>query len=279
MAGVYKLNKSLTRGSMAGLFDVLNTLSSLVTSAVYPNGTGLPSVTGKQVTIQQGFPIRTQQDIDLLAGYSHVSVYPTSKERVVTKYQRDYQPLTSTPATLTTTVSGQTVTIGGTVSTPQAVILIVNKIGYGYQVQNNDTLNTIAASLAALIPGATATGNVITITGAYSIIGRLSTPYTAGEELCRVDRVFEIIISSPNPTDRATLINAIDVAMKLNYRITLSDGFTGMVFYADTRVDDMLEKQGEYQGILDYTIQYPTTLINIFTGIADPYVNSITATS
>jgi len=264
---------------MAGLFDVLNTLSSLVTSAVYPNGTGLPSVTGKQVTIQQGFPIRTQQDIDLLAGYSHVSVYPTSKERVVTKYQRDYQPLTSTPATLTTTVSGQTVTIGGTVSTPQAVILIVNKIGYGYQVQNNDTLNTIAASLAALIPGATATGNVITITGAYSIIGRLSTPYTAGEELCRVDRVFEIIISSPNPTDRATLINAIDVAMKLNYRITLSDGFTGMVFYADTRVDDMLEKQGEYQGILDYTIQYPTTLINIFTGIADPYVNSITATS
>lgn len=279
MDGVYKLNKSLTRGSMAGLFDVLNTLASLVTTAVYPSGTGQPSVTGKQVTIQQGFPIRTQQDIDLIAGYSHVSVYPTSKERPVTKYQRDYQPLTMTAPTLTVTVSGQTATIGGTISTPQAVILIVNKIGYGYQVQNTDTLNSIATNLAALIPGATATGNVITILSAYSLVGRLSTPYTAGEELRRVDRVFQIIIASPNPTDRAALINAIDVYLMLNYRITLSDGFTGMVFYADTRVDDMLEKQGEYQAILDFTIQYPTTLISTFTGIADPYVNSITATS
>lgn len=260
---------------MPGLFSVLTTLASQVTTAVYPNGTGMPSVTGKQVTIQQGYPIRTQQDVDLVAGFSHVSVYPTTKERVVTKYERIYQSITQTAPTLTLTVSGITVTVGGIVSTPQAVVIIVNRKGYGYQVQSTDTLNNIATNTAALIPGATATGNVISIPSAFKIVTNISTPYTAGEELCRVDRIFEIVIVSPNPTDRSTLTDAIDVFMKLNYRVTLADQFVGMVFYNDTKVDDMLEKSAVYKTILEYTIQYPTTLINTFTTISDPFANIV----
>jgi LysM repeat protein len=261
---------------MPGLFDVLATLAAQVTTACYPNGTSSPSVTGKQITIQQGFPIRVQQDIDLTAGHSHVYVYPTTKERVVTKFQRDFQPLTLTASTLTATVSGITVTIGGSVSTPQAVMVINNGTGYGYQVQSGDTLNSIATNVAALIPGASAVGPVITIPGSHSLIARIATNYSASEELARVERVFDIFIVSPNPTDRATILNAIDVYLKINFRIVGSDNFYLLLFYQDQPVIDMLEQEYVYKGILQYMVQYPTTVTNNYTTITDPFINSLT---
>jgi hypothetical protein len=260
---------------MPGLFDVLNTLATQVTTACYPNGTGMPSVTTRQISIEQGFPIRTQEDVDMDAGYSHVYIYPTNKERVVTKFQRDFQGLTKTASTLTATVLNNTVTIGGTVSTPQAMMVISNGIGYGYQVQTLDTLTTIATALALLIPNATSLGTVITITQSNSLIARVATNYTAAAEISRVERVFSIYVISPSPTDRATILNAVDVFMKLNFRIVGSDNFYMLLFYQDQPVTDMLEHEEVFKGQLDYMVQYPTTVTNNYTSITDPFINSI----
>ena len=259
---------------MATLLQVLQTLTSLVSTACYPNGTGMPSVTTKQISIESGFPIRTQQDLDLGSGFSHVYVYPTDKERVVTKFQRIYQPIAAVPATIVLTVNGNNVTVTGTVSLPQAVMIIINGIGYGYPLVSNDTLDSIAANTAALIPDATANGNVITILNQYSLIARVTTAYTAAEELSRVDRVFGIYIVSNNFIDRSTIIDAVDVFLKENYRITLPDNFVGMVFYNDTVIHDDLEQYTVFKGWLNYTIQYPTTLMNSFTSITDPFAIS-----
>jgi len=262
---------------MPGLFDVLNTLATEVTTACYPNGTSSPSVTGKQISIEQGFPIRTQEDVDMDAGYSHVYLYPTSMERVVTKFQRDYQLLNLSPATLLLIVSGNKVTVTGIVSIPQAVMIINNGIGYAYQVQSGDTLDAIAANAASLIPGASASNNIITISGSYSLAARVATNYSAGEELARIERKFQIVVISPNPTDRATILNAVDVYLKQNFRIVGSDDFYLLLFYQDTPVTDMLEHEEVYKGTLEYIVQYPTTYIQNFTTIADPFVNSLTA--
>lgn len=259
---------------MATLLQVLQTLTSLVATACYPNGTSMPSVTTKQISIESGFPIRTQQDLDLGSGFSHVYVYPTDKERVVTKFQRIYQPMTKTAATIVLTVSGNNVTVTGTISVPQAVMIIVNGVGYGYQILSNDTLDSIASNTAALIPNATASGNIIMIPNQYSLIARVTTAYTATEELSRVDRIFGIYVVSPNFTDRSTIIDAMDVFLKENYRITLPDNFVGMVFYNDTIIHDDLEQYTVYKGWLNYTIQYPTTLTNAFTSITDPFAVS-----
>jgi len=258
---------------MPSLDSVRTTVATMVENAVYPNGTSSPSVINVPVTVMEGFPIRTDLDITVLAGNGFVSVFETNKERVVTTFQRIFQPITQTPATLTATVSGKTVTIGGTVSVPQAVMVVVNDTGYGYQVLSNDTLNSIASKTAALIPGATANNNVITVSSAYDLQANIATPYSAGEELSRVDREFMISCWTNNPTDRATLGAAIDVYMKMNYRVTLSDNFVGQVFYSHQNQIDSLEKSEIYRMDLFYIIQYPTTFIESFTTITDPFAN------
>jgi hypothetical protein len=261
---------------MPDLSQVLTTVTLLVQEAVYPNGTSQPSVAGVQVSIEEGWPIRSNLDKDLAAGYAHVSVFPTNKERVVTKFERTFQPNTLTPATLTAVVSGQTITIGGTVSIPQAVMVIVNgqaAQGYGYQVLITDTLDSIAAGIAALIPGASAVGAVVTVPSAFDLVARIATQYTASEELSRQERVFMISVWSPTPEIRYLLGSAIDVTFKENYRIVLSDNYFGQVFYDHVEEIDMLEQEIIYRRDLFYNVQYPTTVTNSYTTITDPYTN------
>jgi hypothetical protein len=259
---------------MPGLFEVLSTLSQEVAIACYPNGTLLPSVTTRQITIESAEgPIRGQEDFDMVAGYSHVYVYPDAKERNVTKFERIFQPMIKSEATIILTVENDTVTISGTVEIPQAVMIVNNGIGYGYQILAGDTLNDIAVKTAALIPGAIAVDNVITIPDSHSLIARVATNYTAAEEIGRIERVFNINIVSPTPADRSTILNAIDVYLKLNYRIIGSDNFYLLLFYQDTKVTDQLSQERVYKATLQYMIQYPITFTSNFTTITHPYVN------
>lgn len=262
---------------MPDISSVLTTVTQNLVTPIYPNGTGQPSIVGVQVTIGEGWPIRTQLDKDLQAGNAHVSVFPTTQERVVTKFERIYQPSTLTAPTIVLTTSGTNqITITGTVSIPQSVMAIVNGTGYAYGIVQGDTLDTIATNWAAVIPNATAMGNVITITQAYSLKALVSTPYTAAQEIARMERVFMISCWCPSPTIRATLGAAIDVYMKENYRIQLADNFWGQVFYSHLDEIDMLEKSLIYRRDLNYIIQYPTTITNNYVTVADAYVNSIT---
>lgn len=262
---------------MADLSQVRDTIAQNLNTPIYPNGTSKPSITGSNVAIVSGWPVRTNLDLRLQANTPVVSVYPKNQERVVTKFQRIYAPNTATAATLTATAVGNKVTIGGTVSLPQAVMVIYNGNGYSYQVQLGDTLTTIATALALLIPNATSLGAVITVLSPYQLIGRISTDYTASEELARVDRVFMITIWAPDENTRFILGNAIDVYMKLNYRIPIpADNYFAQVFYHSTDDFDDLDKSLIYRRDLLYTVQYATTLTNDFTSISDPFVESLT---
>lgn len=259
---------------MADLSQVLTTLTLQVAQAVYPNGTSQPSVAGVQVTVEEGWPISTQLDKDLALGYAHISVFPTNKERVVTKFERQYQPNTLTAATLVATVSGQTITISGTVIIPQAVMVIVNgqtAQGYGYQVLINDTLSSIAAGIAVLIPGASAVGTVVTVPSAFDLVARIATNYTASEELGRQERVFMISVWAPTPNIRYLLGSAIDILFRQNYRIVLPDNFYAQVYYDHVEEIDILEQQLIYRRNLLYNVQYATTVTNNYTTITDPY--------
>ncbi|MFD2271831.1 hypothetical protein ACFS07_13365 [Undibacterium arcticum] len=100
---------------MADLTDVGSALVALIAQTVYPNGTGQASVANTGVRIYQGWPNPQQLDADLKLGICHVSVYPRTEERNVTRYSKDWQQLSVNTPTLTLTISGQTVTVGGTV--------------------------------------------------------------------------------------------------------------------------------------------------------------------
>lgn len=262
---------------MADLSQVRDTIAQNLVTPIYPNGTSQPSIANLPVTIVSGWPIRTNLDKELQLGHAMVSVYPMRQERPVTKFQRNYLPNTATPPTLVATVGHYTVTITGTVTVPQVIMVIANKVGYAYKVLITDTLNTIAAGVASLIPGASSTNNVIFLPQSYySIVANISTNYTASLELARMDRLFMITVWTIDEPSRFLIGQAIDIYMKENYRIPMPDNFFAQVFYHNTEDTDMLEKSLIYRRDLNYTIQYATTLTNNFTSISDAFVESVT---
>jgi hypothetical protein len=234
---------------MADLSDVLTTLYNMAVTAVYPNGTGQPSVAGIPVRISMGWPQPASLDADLLNNIARVSLFPVGgASRNTTRYERQWQ----------------TVTVGGTVSTPQTCHLIVNKIDYFYAVTADDTLDTIAVNLAAQIPGASVLENVITLSNAYSIIGRVSTSGTSAMEIARQEQMFQITIwapaNAPGYTARQALGNAIKIAFDYTYRITLPDQFVGHLYYQRTLENDSLQLAQAYRRDLFYCVEYPTTI-------------------
>jgi flagellin-like hook-associated protein FlgL len=75
----------------------------------------------------------------------------------------------STASGLTMAISGQTVTIGGTVGTPQSASVTVGSTTYSYAIQASDTTSTIASGLASVLTTAgitsSASGSVLTVGG------------------------------------------------------------------------------------------------------------------
>lgn len=251
---------------MSELSQVLSTITNFVEQAVYPNGTGQPSVAGVQVTIESGWPIRSQLDTDLKAGYAHVSVYPTNQERVVTKFGREFESNTFSAPTIITTVSYisgiPVVTLSGTITLPEAVLVIADNITYSYRVLNTDTLNSICVALGNLIPGASVIGTAITLNSNFKAIARVSSNWTASQELSRQERIFRITCWAPNDPIRSALAGAIDITMKQNYRMPMPDNYYAQVFYSHQDDIDNLEKSIVYQRVLYYIVQYATTVVN-----------------
>jgi hypothetical protein len=261
---------------MADLSDVMTVLVNLAQTAVYPNGTNSPSVAGIDVRIFSGWPIPANLDSDLKAGKANVSVYPTSMERNTTRFETNWQISTVNASTLTLTVSNSNIlTVGGTVSVPQTCMVIVNGTGYAYAVQANDTLNTIASGISALIAGSSATGAVVTIPSAHILTANLSVTGTSIKEVKRQERVFATTVWAPTDAIRTSLASAIDILFAATIRIILPDNFYAHIKYHASHQTDIVEKYVCYKRDLMYAIDYATTQTELDYTIADSYMNSI----
>ncbi|MDE2468746.1 MAG: hypothetical protein KGL35_08385 [Bradyrhizobium sp.] len=251
---------------MADISDVSTSLVAIIAGALYPNGTSQPSVVGAPVAVYPGWPTASQLDADL-AGFSngqggrlHVTVFPTPTEKSEPAYRMDWQALTINAATLTATISGQTVTLSGTVSTPQNVALLVDNAGYVYPVQPADTLTTIATALAALVPGATSSGAVITVpNGAKLTAARTGGSGTMQRELRRQMRVMQITAWADTPANRDALAQAVDAALSAIPRFVLADQTQARLLYQSGRQIDDQSKANLYRRDLMYSVEYSTT--------------------
>ena len=151
---------------MADVSDVESVLVTTLAQTIFPNGTGQPSIVGAGCKIFRGWPIPKKLDDALAAGKINVSVVAQDNETNTTRYPRDWEEFPFTTPALTLTVAGNTITVGGTVSSPLNAAAIVNRKAYVYPVQPSDTLTTIATGLAALINvdiPAVSSGQVISI--------------------------------------------------------------------------------------------------------------------
>lgn len=254
---------------MADTSDVENAFVTLVAATVYPNGTGQPSIVNAGVKVFRGWPNSASLDTDLAAGAAQISIFPPEgMERNTTRYPREEADVAAPVHTVTATVNGNTVTIGGTISSPQNIIVACG-VGqsFSYAVQTNDTLALIATNLAALIaasfPGTAASGAVITVAGKPGILqARIAGQAQVWTRQSQQEKTYWITCWCPTPAMRDVLAPAIDVALKQLDWINLADGSRGRLRYASSRVSDEAQKVQIYRRDLVYTVEYETATVS-----------------
>jgi hypothetical protein len=250
---------------MADIIDVQNAIVAIIAQKLYPNGIGQPSEIVNPVKIYPGWPQANTLDDDLAAATPtcHVSVFPTQIERNTTRYPKQYQDLSINAATLTLTINGQQVTVGGAQPVTfysQNVMVSAGGSEYAYATNSSDTLTSIATALAVLIPGATNTGPVITIPNGVPIrTVRVGSPGVSIRELRRQERVFMVTIWAPIPALRDQMAAIIDVAFAAIEFLTLADQTAGRLIYRNSFVTDQLQKAMLYRRDLNYSVEYATT--------------------
>ncbi|AZG14936.1 hypothetical protein [Cupriavidus pauculus] len=248
---------------MAGLAEVSAALVARIAQIVYPNGTGQLPIAGQAIKIYGGWPTPDQLAKDLKAGKQHISVFPRTVKYLQSAKSK-WRTITPAVHTISLTVVGQTVTVGGTVSTPQNASLVVDGRAYPYAVQAGDTLASIATALAALVAAdqaATSVGTVVTIPGAHAISQRVGGRAIRTRDVRRQDQEFLISVWANCFETRDPLGDAVDAGLARIDRLDLPDGS-----YANLRSrplsnpwDDDGQKEGVYRRNLSCWVEFPTT--------------------
>lgn len=258
---------------MADVIDVQNALVALIEQTIYPNGTSQPSavvVNSASVAckVYPGWPMPAQLDADLLAGLANISVFTTTTERNTTRYPKVWEPFSKTAATLTLTISGQQIIVGGVMPSPFSahnMALIVGGKSYVYAVQATDTLASIAAALAAQVavdfPGTTSSAETVTLpTGAVPTAARVGTTGTVIKEVRRQERGFQITIWVNSPAAREAIAALIEPILADTSFLTLADGTAARLVYKGSPITDGGQKENLYRRDLLYTVEYATTM-------------------
>jgi hypothetical protein len=248
---------------MADQSDVENALVALVADAIYPNGTGSPSLPAADCRIYRGWPNSAALNADLAAGRINVTVIPQGEPgRNTTRFSQQGPTLQVQP-TLTVSQSGTSVTIGGIAGNGQLAGILVNSSSYVYCTQGGDTLETVAANLATAVRAdwiVNLSGPTLMIPGASYVLARAVSGSSDMREVRRQEQRFRITCWCPTPTTRDISASAIDAMLASFQFIALSDGSQGRLQYHGTLVFDQSQDALLYRRDLLYDVEYPTMI-------------------
>lgn len=254
---------------MADVSDVTATLAGLISNAVYPNGTGQASVSGKDIIIYPGWANPQRLDDDLLISKAHINIYPRAEETIIEHYNPEWQVLSKQTATMTAIATANTVTLSGTITAGHNLSLLINGTDYSYTCQANDTLTTVATAMASL-SGGSSVGSVITYSNPHSLVARVGVKGSVIRELRRQNRVFQIVIWCNAPAQRDVISNAVDKALTIQKNITLADGSSGKLRYKSSPMTDDLQKDTLFRRDFLYSVEYATTETQTATAVTIP---------
>lgn len=263
---------------MADLSDVGNVLAGLIGGFIYPNGTGAPSAAGLPVKVYPGWPDPASLDADMAAGSAHVSIFPHPTGRNTTRYSGDWKTTAAPTQTLAASVNGNTITISGTVATPQTVAVIANGSPFVYAVQVSDTLNSIAAALATLIAaqiaGTTSAGAVITLPSSARIAAaRISAAGTVARVVRSQEHSVQVTVWAPSPAARVQVAMAFDALLSDLRFLSMPDGFGARFVYSNSYDTDRLAKSTAYRRDTLYSVDFATTIAQQAAQIAVEQLN------
>lgn len=256
---------------MADVSDVENALVALVSNVIHPAGASGQATIGAPCEIARGWPNKVKLSAALNTGKVMATIYAVpNMERLTTRFQREWQTITPQAVTLTANVVGNTVTIGGAVSAaPQVVAVSTGGLAYTYLVQPTDTLLTIAASLAAAIPGASVPyGSVVYVGFPSKLTAAVSGIGSEMRELRRQERTFQVCLWCPTPAIRDKVGALVDAAFAQISLLAMPDGSAANIKYARTYTTDGEQNENLYRRDIIYAVEYATTQTIVGYGVA-----------
>ena len=249
---------------MADLSDVEQSMLQQIVAAVYPVGVDQPSIVNETVKIYRGWPSVLGLNNDLSASVQSVTVFSDPKRtRETTRYPRIWREQPRPTPSLTLTVTDESVSIAGAGASGEVAGLLIDGAAFAIATTETDTPTTVAASFAALIPGASATGPTITISGASMIVARVETSGTVTLETRRQEQVVTVSTWCDKPLTRDALAAAIDLSFSSLTWVAFADGSAGLLSYVETIEIDTSENANLYRRDLLYRIEYPTIISRI----------------
>lgn len=265
---------------MADLSDIENALVSLITTAVYPNGTGAPSVITApgfaapiNCRIGAGWPNPGQLDADMAVGVPagsapvvNISVFPQpGMEKNTTRYTRKWHSITKPPSSMTMAVSGLVITIGGTATPGHFLTIHLGNNPFSVAAGPNDTIFTVATNFGTLMRAAgipvTVSATTIAVPAVYGgrIVLRSGAPGVVARELDRMMRRFIITVWAPNNSARVAVVRVVRPALSRVDFLPLPDGYVVELKF-DSEVDvDRTGKASVLCRDLLWWAEYPTT--------------------
>ena len=262
---------------MADLGDVLEALAALAADSLYPagavdaGGAALSSVAGPVVKIMRGTPFAKQLDADLRAGIVNVTVNERPGVwRVTTRLPMEWQVLSRQSPTISCLVVGTVLTLSGTVTPGQGVMLVVDGQPYAYQAVAGDDTASVTAALAALIQvdrPASSTGAMLTVPGAATMTARVVVQGTAIRPTRQQEAGVAVKLYAPSFASRDAVAAFVDSSFSAVARLGLPDGSVAMLRSSGTSYDDVPQKALTFVRTLFYQAEYSTTQVETETTI------------
>lgn len=259
---------------MADVYGIQNALVSLIAGVIYPNGTSNPSISGVTTYVYAGWPQPARLEQDLNASACHISVYPLSTEKKLTEsLGRPWRTLSTGVSGIVATVSGQQITLSGTVTTPTNINLFCDKQHHTYAVQQTDTLTTIATALAVQISGASNAGPVITLPAAAIFDIRIGSADTVGRILRRQEKDFQITVWAGSPGVRELAALAVDNGLSALTSLNMPDGSPTVIRYKRSLISDNAQSYLVYRHDMIFCVDFSSLQTAQATQVVAPTMN------
>jgi hypothetical protein len=255
---------------MADLSDVETAVLACVTGCIYPNGTDAPSSIGPSCRLYRGWPMSASLNADLAAGKVNITISPDSQPgRTTTRYAPQWSG-TSCACSVSANIMDCCVTFSGTVTSGIAIGLRIDSRAYSYRPLATDTLDIIAAVMAAQIQQdqiALASGATVTIPGATALAARTVSDSVSLQEIRRQERQIRVICWCSNPGLRDTASSVVDTGLAGQPFVVLEDGSSARITYEGTLVYDQSQNALLYRRDLLYMAEYPTMITGTMPGM------------
>jgi hypothetical protein len=235
------------------------------------------SISPINVYIAPGDFLKRNLDDGLRNGDAFISVFAVNgMTRNTTRLRRDYTYSIIDTPTITITVLGDTITIGGTITAGQVCMAIVNDVGYAVAAISTSTPTTLATALAALIPTATSIGPVITVPGVFNIVARISTGGTSRRILHTFESIFRVRVIASSHELREFIGDAAQLAIAEHVDSFGNEYYLDMpdLISASIRPNRIMEvNTNEFANAFArdylYLVEYHVVEVNRFQTIAD----------